>query len=82
MEFKCKIVEYFHVFVNDELKFVSLSLGATSEYSSLARENSENEVKVYSYLADPKVLEAISDSYDLSLKEEIEGKHRSNLHVL
>jgi len=59
------MVEYFHVFVNEKLKFVSLSLAAASEYSlEVAKNNPEAKVKFHSYEADPKVLEAISESYE------------------
>lgn len=59
------MVEYFHVFVNEKLKFVSLSLAAASEYSfEVTKNKPKAKVKVHSYEANPKVLKAISDSYE------------------
>jgi len=65
--------EYFHVFVDGELKLVSLSLAEASNYSmSLKADGFYNSVKVKSYTVDPAVLAVMSDSYDAQRSAELE----------
>jgi len=62
--------EYFHVFVDGELKLVSLSLAEASNYSmSLKADGFYNSVEVKSYTVDPAVLAVMSDSYDAQRSE-------------
>lgn len=58
------MTEYFHVYKDGELNMVTLSLSVASATAQFLKKHVTKDVKVKSYLLDPKVLEAMSTSVD------------------
>ena len=57
------MIEYFHIYVNGSLKYVGLVLSQAVEVMKYL-EADGNEPVMKSYMLDPAVLEAMSQSYD------------------
>lgn len=57
------MIEYFHIYVNGSLRYVGLNLSQAVEVMKYL-EADGNEPVMKSYMLDPAVLEAMSQSYD------------------